>query len=87
MLKTRIDTEGERMFRDRGVVQVPVVGENPRYCAKTTGGLVAFDITLNAGLYSPERQERILAFLVKHLLDPVDPPLQLVPGCSESTGT
>ena len=72
------------MFRDRGVVQVPVVGENPRYCARTSDGQVAFDITLNAGIYSPERQERILSFLVKHLLDPVDPPLRLVDSRSRT---
>ena len=56
------------MFRDRGVVQVPVVGENPRFVARTSDGLVAFDITLNAGLYAPERQERILAFLDDSIL-------------------
>lgn len=63
------------MFHDRGAVQVPVVGENPRFVIKTSDGHVAFDITLNAGIYPSERHERILAFLVKHLLDPVDPPL------------
>lgn len=72
------------MFRDRGVVQVPVVGENPRYCVQTSDGVVAFDITLNAAVYEPERQAKILAFLVKHLLDPVDPPLRLM---GEQSGT
>lgn len=65
---------------------MPVVGENPRYCVRTSSGEVAFDIALNAGIYSPERQERILGFLVKHLLDPVDPPLRLVES-SHRTGS
>lgn len=52
---------------------MPVVGENPRHCVRTSSGEVAFDITLNAGIYSPETQERILGFLLKHLLDPVAP--------------
>lgn len=73
------------MWADRGAVQVPVVGENPRFLVRDSNGIPAFEVTLNAALYPAERQERILAFLVKHLLDPVDPPLRLLASDSERT--
>lgn len=67
------------MFRNRGVVQVPAVGEHPLHVARTRDGVVAFELRLNASLVSPAMEEQIVARL-QMWLDRIDPPLELVQG-------
>jgi len=67
------------MSRDRGVVQVPAVGEHPLHVARTRAGVIAFELRLNASLVSPAMEEQIVARL-QTWLDRIDPPLGLMRG-------
>lgn len=67
------------MFRDRGVVQVPSMGEHPKHVARTKDGVVVFELRINASLVSPEMEEQILRRLGLWL-DRIDPPLRVVQG-------
>lgn len=69
------------MFRERGVVQVPAMGEHPLHIARTKDGVVVFELRINASLVSPEMEEQIVERL-RRWLDRVDPPLRVVQGGS-----
>lgn len=67
------------MFHQRGVVQVPGVGEHPVHVARTKDGVVVFELRINASVISPAMEEQIVRRL-SMWLDRVDPPLRVVPG-------
>lgn len=67
------------MFRQRGVVQIPGVGEHPLHVAKTAEGVVAFEFRVNASVVSPEMERQMIARLHRWL-DRIDPPLRVVQG-------
>lgn len=66
------------MFRDRGSFQVDDVGENPTVVFKTLRGVVAFKVTFNVDVFSPEMQLAAVKDLERRWLNRIDPPLRLV---------
>lgn len=62
----------------RGWYQLEEVGEACTFAFRTARGRIAMRLTLDPSLYPPERRARILRFVEKHLVDPVDPPLKLL---------
>lgn len=67
------------MAGQRGVVQVPAVGEHPLHVARTRDGVIAFELRVNASVVSPQAERQMIARLHRWL-DQVDPPLRLVQG-------
>lgn len=66
------------MYSERGAVEVEGLGTNPCYLLKTRDGIGAVKIELNGDLYPLEVRERIINWLEKGLLNPIDPPLKLL---------
>lgn len=71
------------MFRDRGVFQVPAVGENAMHIGRTKDGVIAFELRVNSSAVSPDLERQMVARL-SSWLDRLDPPLRVVQGSAPS---
>lgn len=66
--------------RTRGIRRQDRAGGQVAYVARTQAGNVAFEVVLDPRLYPLAMHSKILKWLERGLLDPVDAPLELTPG-------
>lgn len=68
------------MAGKRGVFEQAGMQGSRTFAFRMRDGTVAFTVTLNLAVFPDGKISKVLRYLVRALLDPVDPPLELAAG-------